>query len=312
MQLCYINVIFTPSSYLCSTPSSYHVVHPPPTPTHPLVIITPTAPPNPTSIPSSSSIPPSETVTPSADPDLAGDGDDVDPPLHDRPWIEPYGKGFIPSRVASQTITRSIKQQYLNPWPTWGAIPIDNRKPFSERFTMKEEFSTRLSQIRSEHGSAPTPDDATNEDDDIRRTQCWVDVVGGKKKGRVYDVGQLAANYTISRGGTLKHQPSSSTTTAEETIERLTQLLQKRDQENHDLRENYNDLRTEFTNFKSLVMRALPDASDIHSTVPLTQPRPSLSLVVPQQPTPVQPTPIQPSTEQQDDEDHSNDDYVDF
>ncbi|KOM55168.1 hypothetical protein LR48_Vigan10g106000 [Vigna angularis] len=164
--------------------------------------------------------------------------------------------------------------------------------------TAKEEFSTRLSRVRSEHGSAPTPDDATNEDDDIRRTQCWVDVVGGKKKGRVYGAGQLAANYTTSKGGTLKHQPSSSTTTAEETIDRLTQLLQQRDQENNELRENYNDLRTEFTNFKSLVMRALP-ASDIHSTVP-------------QQPTSVQSTPVQPSTEQQDDEDHSDDDYIDF
>ncbi|XP_047157959.1 uncharacterized protein LOC124828650 [Vigna umbellata] len=129
-----------------------------------------------------------------------------------------------------------------------------------------EEFSARLSRVKSEHGSAPTPDDATNEGDDIRRTQCWVDVVGGKKKGRVYGAGQLAANYTTSRGGTLKHQPSSSTTTTKETIDRLTQLLQQRDQENHELRENYSDLRTEFTNFKSLVMRALP-ASDIHSTV---------------------------------------------
>ncbi|KOM41634.1 hypothetical protein LR48_Vigan04g183200 [Vigna angularis] len=123
--------------------------------------------------------------------------------------------------------------------------------------------------------------------------------VSGKKKGRVYGAGQLAANYTTSRGGTLKHQPSSSTTTTEETIDRLTQLLQQRDQENHELRENYSDLRTEFTNFKSLVMRALSDASDIHSTDP-------------QQPTSVQPTPVQPSIEQQDDEDHSDDDYVDF
>ncbi|XP_047165269.1 uncharacterized protein LOC124834597 [Vigna umbellata] len=48
-----------------------------------------------------------------------------------------------------------------------------------------EEFSARLSQVRSAHGSTPTPDDATNEDDDIRRTQCWVDVVDGKKKGRM-------------------------------------------------------------------------------------------------------------------------------
>ncbi|KOM27486.1 hypothetical protein LR48_Vigan425s000300 [Vigna angularis] len=69
-----------------------------------------------------------------------------------------------------------------------------------------EDFSTRLSQVRSEHGSAPTPNDTSNTNDDIRRTQCWVDVVGGKKKGRVYGAGQLAANYTTSKGGTLKLQ----------------------------------------------------------------------------------------------------------
>ncbi|KOM55211.1 hypothetical protein LR48_Vigan10g110300 [Vigna angularis] len=109
-------------------------------------------------------------------------------------------------------------------------------------------------------------------------------------------MGQLAANYTASRGGTLKHQPSSSTTTADKTIEHLTQLLQ-RDQENRDLRENYSDLKNEFTNFKSLVMSALPDASNIHSTVPPTQPRPFPSPVVPQQPTSVQPTLVQPSIE---------------
>ncbi|KOM54663.1 hypothetical protein LR48_Vigan10g055500 [Vigna angularis] len=137
-----------------------------------------------------------------------------------------------------------------------------------------EEFSTRLSQVRSEHGSAPTPDNTSNEDDDIRRTQCCVDVIGGKKKGRVYGAGQLATNYTTSKGGTFKHQPSSSTTTVDEAIECLTQLLQQCDQENRDLREKYSDLRNEFTNFKSLFMRVLLDASDIHSTVPLTQPRP--------------------------------------
>ncbi|KOM35123.1 hypothetical protein LR48_Vigan02g127300 [Vigna angularis] len=107
---------------------------------------------------------------------------------------------FIPSRVASQAITRSIKQQFLSPCPTWGAIPDDDKKPFWERFQAQalgravhvdevfaqthvrkgtnqfvdersrkthEEFSTRLSQVRSEHESAPTPDDDSNAEDDI-------------------------------------------------------------------------------------------------------------------------------------------------
>ncbi|XP_047161440.1 uncharacterized protein LOC124831488 [Vigna umbellata] len=183
-----------------------------------------------------------------------------------------------------------------------------------------EEFSTRLSQVRSEHESAPTPDDGSNAEDDIRRTQCWVDIVGGKKKGRVYGAGQLAANYTTSRGGTLKHQPSSSTTAPDEVILRLTQALEQHDQE-------ITDLRAEFTNFKAMVMRVLPQTSEDEFNIPPTQPRPSLSPAASQQPTSVQPssvqpssvqpssvqpTPVQPSIEEQDDEDHSDDNYVHY
>ncbi|KOM38320.1 hypothetical protein LR48_Vigan03g170200 [Vigna angularis] len=246
-----------PAAHPSTTPAADPL--PPPiiaTPTPPPIVITPTPLPDPTSIPSSSSVPPSETVTPLGDPD-SSDAEDLDPPLHDRPWIEPYGKG-----VASQAITRSIKQQFLSPWPTWGAIPHDDRKPFWQRF--QEDFSTRLSQVRSEHESAPTPDDASNADDDIRRTQCWIDIVGGKKKGRVYGAGQLAANYTASRGGTLKHQPSSSTSTPDKVL-RLRQELHQRDQE-------ITDLRTEFTNFKALVMRVLPETSQEVQNIPPTQP----------------------------------------
>ncbi|KOM25690.1 hypothetical protein LR48_Vigan158s000300 [Vigna angularis] len=126
----------TPAAHPSTTPATDPL--PPPvmvTPTPPLVVITPTPLPDPTSIPSSSCIPPSETVTPSADPDSSGDGEGLDPPLHDRPWIESYGKG-----VASQAITRSIKQQFLSPWPTWGAIPDDDKKPFWERFQMKVQW----------------------------------------------------------------------------------------------------------------------------------------------------------------------------
>ncbi|KOM30266.1 hypothetical protein LR48_Vigan1086s000100 [Vigna angularis] len=289
------------------------VITPPPPP----VVITPTTLLDPTSIPSSSSIPPSETVTPSADSDSSGDGEDLDLPLHDRPWIEPYGKGFIPSRVASQAITRSIKQQFLSPCPTWGAIPDDDKKPFWERFQAQalgravhvdevfaqthvrkgtnqfvdersrkthEEFSTRLSQVRSEHESAPTPDDDSNAEDDIP-----------------------------SRGGTLKHQPSSSTTAPDEVVLRLTQALEQRDQE-------ITDLRAGFTNFKAMVMRVLPETSQDVQNIPPTQPRPSSSPAAPMEPTSVQPSSVQPSSvqptlvqpsiEEQDDEDHSDDNYV--
>ncbi|KOM48316.1 hypothetical protein LR48_Vigan07g202000 [Vigna angularis] len=326
----------TPAVHPSTTPAIDPL--PPPviiTPTPPPVVITPTPVPDPTSIPSSSVIPPSDTVTPSADQDSSVDAEVLDPPLHDRPWIEPYGKGFIPSRVASQAITRSIKQQFLSPWPTWGAIPDDDKKPFWQRFQMKvqwkpeherqihrnfhmkashrlsemfrdarnagqrpywlgeiiwnsllahwntEEFSTRLSQVRSKHESAPTPDDANNAEDDIP-----------------------------SRGGTLKHQPSSSTTTPDEVVLRLTQALEQRDQE-------ITDLRAEFTNFKALVMRVLPATSRDELVIPPTQPQPSSSPAVPQQPSSVQPssvqpTAVQPSIPEQDDEDHSDDNYVQY
>ncbi|KOM58022.1 hypothetical protein LR48_Vigan11g105500 [Vigna angularis] len=93
----------TPATHPSPTPAAHpsptSTAHPLPppviiNPTPPPVLITLTPPPDPTSIPSSSCIPPSETVTPSTDPDSTGDGEGVDPPLHDRPWIEPYGKGW--------------------------------------------------------------------------------------------------------------------------------------------------------------------------------------------------------------------------
>ncbi|KOM31454.1 hypothetical protein LR48_Vigan01g100900 [Vigna angularis] len=137
------------------------------------------------------------------------------------------------------------------------------------------------------------------------RTQCWIDIVGGKKKGRVYGAGQLAANYTASRGGPLKHQPSS-TSTPDEVLQ-LRQELHQRDQE-------ITDLRAEFTNFKAMVMKVLPQTSQDEQNIPPPQSRPSSSPAATQQPTSVQPssvqpTPVQPSVEEQDDEDHSDDSY---
>ncbi|KOM26151.1 hypothetical protein LR48_Vigan233s001800 [Vigna angularis] len=323
----------TPATHPSTTPTAYplppHVII---NPTPPPMVITPTSLPDPTSIPSSSCISPSETVTPSADPDSSGDGEGLDPPLHDRPWIEPYAipdddkkpfwerfqmkvqwkhehetqiqrnfhmkashrlsEMFKDARNAGERpywLGEQIWNSLLAHWNTvefrnkcakaqrnrasekGGTLHTGGSITIHEHVIRMEEISTRLSQVRSEHASAPTPDDVSNVEDDIRRTQCWVDIVGGKKKGRVYGVGQLAANYTTSRGGTLKHQPSSSTTTADED---------------------------EFN-------------------IPPTQPRPSSSPAVPQQPTSVepssvQPTLVQPSIEEQDDEDHSDDNYVHY
>ncbi|KOM34545.1 hypothetical protein LR48_Vigan02g069500 [Vigna angularis] len=205
----------TPSSYPCSTPSSYPCSTPSSTPTTdilpPPVIITLTAPPDPTSIPSSSCIPPSEIATPYVDPDSPGDGDGVDLPLHDRPWIQPYGMPVMQGSALTGWVSTfgtlysliGIQQSFaisvLQPRGTellkrvapcilaqalgW-AVHVD--RVFAQTHVQKgtnqfvdersrkthEEFSTSLSMVRSEHGSAPTPDGASNEDDDIRRTQC--------------------------------------------------------------------------------------------------------------------------------------------
>ncbi|KOM50019.1 hypothetical protein LR48_Vigan08g084600 [Vigna angularis] len=110
-------------------PTLDNVVQPTPNPTilptRSAFIGTPLDPP---SIPTSSSIPSVDIHTPSGDHHSAVDV--IDLHIHDRPMIEPYGQGFLPSRVASQVITKSIKQQFLKPGPTWGAIPPEDKDPF--------------------------------------------------------------------------------------------------------------------------------------------------------------------------------------
>ncbi|XP_047164945.1 SH3 domain-containing protein C23A1.17-like [Vigna umbellata] len=289
----------TPAAHRSTTPAADPL--PPPViinPTPSPVVITPTPLPDPTSIPSSSTIPPSQTVTPSAEPDSSGDGDGLTRPsmidhglsrmmkVQWKPEHEskihrnfhmkashrlsemfrdarnvgqrPYWMGeqiwnsllahwnTVEFRNKCAKAQRNRASEKGGTLHTGGSITIHEHairmaqalgravhvdEVFAQTHVRKgtnqfEEFSTRLSQVRSEHESAPTPDDAR----------------------------QLAANYTTSRGGTLKHQPSSSTTAPEEVVVRLTQALEQRDQE-------LTDLRVEFTNFKALVMRVLPETS---------------------------------------------------
>ncbi|QCD99626.1 hypothetical protein DEO72_LG7g910 [Vigna unguiculata] len=98
-----------------------------------------------------------------------------------------------------------------------------------------QDFSTRLSQVRSEQGSCANTsehdDDADKED--VIRTQCWVDVVGEKNKGRLYGTRELGKGFTAGRG-IHKQQPSSSN--AEEAVNRLTQRLEEHDQAYENLR----------------------------------------------------------------------------
>ena len=44
---------------------------------------------------------------------------------------------FLPSRVASQAITKCIKQQFLEPWSTGGVIPDSKKEHFWNRFKVQ-------------------------------------------------------------------------------------------------------------------------------------------------------------------------------
>ncbi|QCE04152.1 hypothetical protein DEO72_LG8g2185 [Vigna unguiculata] len=81
--------------------------------------------------------------------------------------------------------------------------------------------------VKYEQGSCVGPSDpnANPITEDTIRTQCWVEVVGGKNKGRVYEACQLAIN--IGASGSLKHQPSSSTSCVED-VTYLKQRLKAR------------------------------------------------------------------------------------
>ncbi|KOM55378.1 hypothetical protein LR48_Vigan10g127000 [Vigna angularis] len=287
--------VFTPlATYPCPPPTADTLP--------PLVVITSTPPPDPTSRPSSSSIPVSETATTSADPETTGDA--VDPPLHDRPWIEPYGRGFVPSKMSGLTVWASTFGTL------YSLIGIQQRgtlkhQPSSSTTTTYEAVK-RLTQLLQQCDQKNR--DLREEYTELRNEFTNFKSLVMRALPEASDIHSIVpltqprpspspaitqqpTSPAIYRGvcsiqgGTLKHQPSSSTTTTYEAVKRLTQLLQQCDQKNRDLREEYTELRNEFTNFKSLVMRALPEASDIHSIVPLTQPRPSPSPAITQQPT---------------------------
>ncbi|XP_027936137.1 uncharacterized protein LOC114191155 [Vigna unguiculata] len=271
-----------------------------------------------------------------------------DPPLQDRPMIEPVGRGFVPSRVASQAITKTIKQQFLNPWPSWGSIPEKDKDIFWQRFkrrvqwaleheiAIRRNFNSRASHRLSEmfrdarmarerpewipndvwtrlleHWNSPSyqskyiaakknrafetggtlhtggsittyehalrmarelgrhvfldevfqqthirkgtgeyvDEKSRKTNDDSIRTRCWIEIVGGKKKGRLYGAGQLVSKY-VGPNESLNQLPPSSSS----NIEDLTNIRQ---QLSRSLEEN-EQLRYEFRSFQSLVLQYLP------------------------------------------------------
>ncbi|XP_047168469.1 uncharacterized protein LOC124837205 [Vigna umbellata] len=106
-------------------------------------------------------------------------------------------------------------QRTLHVGEVFQQIPLHNEiSPFvPERSWTHRQFSSRLSEVKPEKGSWPSNDAfQTNMDDkDINIAQRWVDRMGEKNKGRLYEIGQLDAQYTAEAAeGSLKHQPFTS------------------------------------------------------------------------------------------------------
>ncbi|WVZ23086.1 hypothetical protein V8G54_001630 [Vigna mungo] len=97
-----------------------------------------------------------------------------------------------------------------------------------------EDFSARLTQA--------TPEGGSGADEEMIRTQCWVDTVGGKKKGRLYGVGQLASHYSAGRGGIFRHQPTSTTFDPNNVVSK----------------DAYDSLLARFENLENLVRTLVP------------------------------------------------------
>ncbi|KAG4980734.1 hypothetical protein JHK82_033982 [Glycine max] len=161
---------------------------------------------------------------------------------------------FHPSKVVAKAVTLSIRQQFDQHWPTWGAIPKDHQELFFQRFKSEElgrsvyvdevfqqthlrkdigqfvddrsrqtheEFETTLSQVRSDVASSVgesqlTPLDPAEEQ--RLRSRCWVAAVGPKRKGHLYGTRDLAHTYKCGNDSFMQHTQGSSSRT-EDAVE---------------------------------------------------------------------------------------------
>ncbi|KOM42913.1 hypothetical protein LR48_Vigan05g051700 [Vigna angularis] len=73
-----------------------------------------------------------------ADPHSSSAANYVEECSNSRPMITPVGGGFYPTKTASKAITATIKEQFDEPWLTWGSIPKSTRDVFFERFKSQE------------------------------------------------------------------------------------------------------------------------------------------------------------------------------
>ena len=132
------------------------------------------------------------------------------------------------------------------------------RRGLKESFVIGvEEFIQTARQVSCASGSQDIIDDpAAN---DTIRTKCWVEVVGGKNKGRIYGIRQL-----VGGSSGMKPQSTASTSSAEE-VTFLKQRLQETDEKlratNQRLQENdqaYAELKGQFQSLQNILLTLLP------------------------------------------------------
>ncbi|KOM28593.1 hypothetical protein LR48_Vigan553s002200 [Vigna angularis] len=163
-----------------------------------------------------------------ADPHSSSAANNMEACSNSRPMITSVGGGFYPTKTASKAITATIKEQFDEPWLTWGAIPKSTRDVFFERFKSQElgrsvhvdeifqqthirqstgefvdersrrtheQIVAKFSQIRSETAfvgvSTSSPLDPAEEE--RLRNRCWLEAACGKYKGRVYGIGNVTS-----------------------------------------------------------------------------------------------------------------------
>ncbi|XP_022638914.1 uncharacterized protein LOC111242031 [Vigna radiata var. radiata] len=149
-----------------------------------------------------------------------------------------------------------------------------------------EDFSTRLTQAREDVGGNPDAASRTNANEDIIKTQCWVDVVGGRRKEEFMGKTTCLSLYCCKRRG----------------IKTSAIFIQ------HNMvgRKAYDEIRTRLQTLEDMFRKYIPQAAEILD--------PSSSHQAPTQP--MQPTNVQSSNQQQplaqqqeDEEETDSDDF---
>ncbi|KAL2344519.1 hypothetical protein Fmac_005804 [Flemingia macrophylla] len=134
--------------------------------------------------------------------------------------IEPCKDG-----VASKAITQTVKQQYIHPWLTWGAMSDEEKEIYFEKI---------FSQAKSEAASCGGGSECSPLDPGVEekiRNQSWFSLLVEKNKGRVYGVGKVKAGYRCGDNFT---QPTTSSACSQK-ITMLEEKVRKTQEENERL-----------------------------------------------------------------------------